>query len=320
MENRPVFTIVVPFYNPGDLIENSIESLNNLLNKNFNVVFVDDGTDVEKDKIYKLIQQKSLFEYKIITQENCGIGVARNTGLQNANGEWLIFLDCDDSISPSTLDDYLTVISRNDQIDFAFSDFSLVSISDIQKHLAQENFSYDIYSRDEIVQSFLRRKNRILTPGTVYRKSFLEKNNLIFKPIRWSEDQLFIWECIFNSAVVAYVKLPLYNYLTNVSTSIMASTKVDVMIESFKYFEEIGKQSPYKSTRKYLFARWLLGTLHTLAVRDDYEGFEKVFIKMSARKFLNKLITFPDFKVKILAFYNFLFRKRAFFKLLRRAK
>lgn len=101
-ENKPIddnidLSIVVPVYNYVDIIESNIDSiLNQKTEYNYQLIIVDDGsTDGAADVLKKYADNPNV---KLIFQKNAGIGAARNTGINNADGKYLMFVDCDDIV------------------------------------------------------------------------------------------------------------------------------------------------------------------------------------------------------------------------------
>ena len=91
----PKISIIIPFYNVENYIEKCIKSVKNQTFTDFECILIDDESpDNSKQIAEKLIENDSRF--KIISQLNKGLGGARNTGLDNAKGEWVVFLDSDD--------------------------------------------------------------------------------------------------------------------------------------------------------------------------------------------------------------------------------
>lgn len=101
-ENKPIddnidLSIVVPVYNYVDIIESNIDSiLNQKTEYNYQLIIVDDGsTDGAADVLKRYADNPKV---KLIFQKNAGIGAARNTGINNADGKYLMFVDCDDIV------------------------------------------------------------------------------------------------------------------------------------------------------------------------------------------------------------------------------
>lgn len=85
------FSIIVPVYNVEDYIAECLMSIMNQTEKDYEVILVNDGS---KDKSIDIAKK---YPVKIINQENKGLSEARNTGVKHAKGEYIIFLDSDDS-------------------------------------------------------------------------------------------------------------------------------------------------------------------------------------------------------------------------------
>ena len=99
------FSVVIPLYNKEHYIEATIQSVLNQTCRDFEVLVVDDGS---KDNSLALARKFESERVRIIPQENQGVSVARNTGILNAQGEFICFLDADDEWRP----DYLATIDE----------------------------------------------------------------------------------------------------------------------------------------------------------------------------------------------------------------
>ena len=97
---KDLVSIIVPCYNVSKWIDDLLKSLDVQTYKNFEVIFVNDGS---KDETEKLLKDycKEHKNCKYITQENQGVSVARNNGIALASGEYVCFVDPDDMIAPN---------------------------------------------------------------------------------------------------------------------------------------------------------------------------------------------------------------------------
>lgn len=87
------FTVVIPLYNKEHYIQNALQSVLQQSHQDFEVIVIDDGsTDRSLNVVKRIISEK----VTIIRQNNQGVSVARNTGIENAKGEYIAFLDADD--------------------------------------------------------------------------------------------------------------------------------------------------------------------------------------------------------------------------------
>lgn len=94
------FSVVIPLYNKEHYIEQTIRSVLNQTCTDYEVIVVDDGS---KDNSLALARKYESDRVRIIAQENQGVSVARNTGIQNARGKFIAFLDADDQWQPEYL-------------------------------------------------------------------------------------------------------------------------------------------------------------------------------------------------------------------------
>jgi glycosyltransferase involved in cell wall biosynthesis len=98
-ENPPLVTVVIPCYNQAHFLGEAIESVLSQSYRRFEVVVVDDGSTDETSEV------ASRYEgVRLIRQENRGLAGARNRGLGEAKGEFLVFLDADDRLLPGALE------------------------------------------------------------------------------------------------------------------------------------------------------------------------------------------------------------------------
>ena len=87
----PKFSIIIPVYNAASTITRTINVLKELDNNNFEVILVNDGsTDDTKNVLNQAISSDSRF--KVLDKNNQGPGIARNYGIEHAQGEYLLFL------------------------------------------------------------------------------------------------------------------------------------------------------------------------------------------------------------------------------------
>lgn len=94
------FSVVIPLYNKEHYIEATLRSVLNQTCTDYEVIVVDDGS---KDDSLSLARKFESKRVRIIHQENQGVAVARNTGILNARGEFICFLDADDEWRPEYL-------------------------------------------------------------------------------------------------------------------------------------------------------------------------------------------------------------------------
>ena len=99
------FSVIVPVYNVADYLKNCVESLLSQNCDDWEIILVDDGsTDGKSPALCDDYAEKHPELVRVIHQANGGLGAARNTGIETAKGEYLLFVDSDDTLTPDTLE------------------------------------------------------------------------------------------------------------------------------------------------------------------------------------------------------------------------
>ena len=120
-ENCKKISIIVPFYNSKDYISNCIDSIISQTYKNYEIIFVDDGSSDFTDRyIEDYLNKKNFSNYKILKKENEGPGIARNYGINNSNSDYIAFIDSDDVWKEKHLELLFDFLEKN-SYDFAFT-------------------------------------------------------------------------------------------------------------------------------------------------------------------------------------------------------
>ena len=110
MNNNAKVSIIIPTYNYGFCIEQSIRSVIRQTHQDFEVIVVDDGSNDDTQQVVQSIEDRRI---KYIYQQNQGANVARNRGFYEACGDYIIFLDSDDMLAANHLEEYLGVANSN---------------------------------------------------------------------------------------------------------------------------------------------------------------------------------------------------------------
>ena len=105
-------SVIVPVYNVEQYLSQCLDSIINQTYKNLEIICVDDGSPDNSGKILDEYAEKDN-RIKVIHQENQGVSVARNTGLDNATGEWVSFIDSDDYIKLDFYERMINVALKN---------------------------------------------------------------------------------------------------------------------------------------------------------------------------------------------------------------
>lgn len=146
--------MIIPCYNYGQYLSEAVQSVLDQTLQDFEIVVVDDGSTDEQTK--QIISQLNNPKIRVIRQENKGLSAARNAGIKEAKGEFIVPLDADDKLDPTYLEKCLWVFEHNAQAGWVYT--------------ATQTFGdYDYVWLEEF--DFQRFLERNLIPATaMYRK------------------------------------------------------------------------------------------------------------------------------------------------------
>lgn len=117
-------SVIVPIYNGQKTMCMAIESILNQSYQNIEVILVDDGSS---DRSLQLIQEYANLDSRVkyVTQKNKGLAGARNTGLRLSKGEFVLFVDCDDSLEATAVEELVTCIESKPKASFVLFGFNV---------------------------------------------------------------------------------------------------------------------------------------------------------------------------------------------------
>lgn len=192
----PKISVIIPIYNVEPYLDETFNSLLNQSFKDYEVIVVNDGSTDDSDKIVRKYQTFDS-RIKYYQQKNQGQSAARNLAMQYAQGEYIYFMDADDTIEPNTLELCYKYI-QNTQADFIFFDgevmyedgASLITWGDYHRtHLVEENRKY---TGDFLLNFMLDKwKHSCVVWLLMIRKSYIDRIQLNFYNGIIHEDELY---------------------------------------------------------------------------------------------------------------------------------
>ncbi|MTM73415.1 glycosyltransferase, partial [Turicibacter sanguinis] len=228
MVNKVMVSIIIPVYNVEKYLEECLDSAINQTYRNIEIIVVNDGsTDGSLSILNEYASKYS--NLKIINQENKGLSAARNSGLKQVKGKYVYFLDSDDFIDLTMIEECVDLAEKNDldiinfdaQV-FYDSDF----ITDFKPDYDRSKIlNQDIYSGQDFYKYTIN-YNAYKAPVwlSFYRLAFLKKNKLDFYEGITHEDELFSAKAFLCATKVMYLCKP-YFYRRVRKGSIMTESK-----------------------------------------------------------------------------------------------
>lgn len=333
-----MISIIVPVYQTDEYIEKCMKSLCEQTSHEFEVILVNDGTkDLSVEKAESILE-KGRISYSVCFAKdeegniiNKGLACARNLGIDNAMGEWILCIDSDDYIHPRTIEILTNEIKKNTAPLIIYNYKNVVEDFSLEKYLEKDtkNYEVEMISKNQLIRGFFDRKMRVVIPTILVKKEFLEKYHIRYpENSRYSEDQIYLWKVFLCSNTVLYIHKVLYFYVHR-ANSIMTSASLEqvvcgyesgrVAFEEFRDFasEQFNENNAGINYNK-VIARWILGLSHSSAMLLDYNDFCVFLNKMSYKKEIIKLLDYKDLKT-ILATILLLVNKKIYYKVAKRS-
>lgn len=231
-------SIIIPIYNVAPYIEACLKSVFSQTYKNLEIILVDDCGNDNSIEIAKTIVKEEGQDYNIkflYHQFNRGLSASRNTGLKEATGDYVFFLDSDDTITPHCIND-LIVPALNDKFDIIVGDYCVISNKNTTSLLNLEN-GY-IKGNKNIISCFTNGKCYLMAWNKLLNRQFLIENNLLFKEGILHEDILWSYKLACCADLMYVVKKITYLYLIR-----SGSITQKIGTRNFESFIEIIKES-----------------------------------------------------------------------------
>lgn len=293
MNDMKEISVIVPIYNVEKYLKKCLQSLQNQNFESYEVILVDDGSTDNSRKIAEKYVEVHRDTFTVVAQENKGLSEARNTGMQYAKGRYICFVDSDDYVEESYLQEmYLCAEKTGSELVFcAFR--SVDEKGNLIKDVFEQGFrAGNTYKIDD-------RKDLLLTQNAawnkLYKKEIIDKNDLKFTPGAWYEDLRFVKKYMLFASKFAYCDLVLYNYLIR-QGSIMNSMSskrnveiVDAIDEVTEFYKTKDVFEVFREEIEFLAIDHIyISALVRLIRSGDKKQFEEV-----RREFLKR---FPEYK------------------------
>ncbi|MBR1649188.1 MAG: glycosyltransferase [Alphaproteobacteria bacterium] len=211
MQNNALLSVIIPVHNVEKYLEQCLTSVVNQTYENLEIICVNDGST---DNSMAILESYAANDkrIKIINQQNRGLSLARNAGIEKASGELIAFLDSDDWLE---LDFYEKLINRlqKDNSDIAIGEtyYKYPHYTGKNEWVNMFNFKKDT----DVIDTIFDKQNLIYSCACwnkVYRSSLIQDNNIRFPAGLLIEDVPFTFAAIINARKISLVRGAILNY------------------------------------------------------------------------------------------------------------
>ncbi len=214
-------SIIIPVYNVGKFLDKTLNSLINQTYKNIEIICVNDGSTDNSLEILQKFTEKDK-RIKVLTQPNSGPATARNNGLENMTGKYVMFCDADDWFEPTMAEEMINAIEENNA-DFVVCDTNVVDEFEGIDRCDSRNGYKISYEGLKKFNSFQEIQNVSFTLwNKIFKKSIIDKHNISFPDGNYYyEDTAFTFQYLLASNHAFFINKKLYNYFRRDEGSLM---------------------------------------------------------------------------------------------------
>ncbi|SDM78159.1 glycosyltransferase family 2 protein [Bacillus sp. OK048] len=241
----PLVSVIIPVYNTEKYLNKSIPSILDQTYKNIEIIIVNDGsTDRSDEKIKNYIYQDQRVIY--CKQKNRGPSAARNAGIEISSGEFIIFVDADDTVEKEYVEKLVTAAIKfnHDIVSCGYTEISIhgnIKLNDFWDEKTDN-------SKEQFIINIFQGVGGTLW-GKVFKREIILKHNLRMNPeINMCEDMVFVLQYATHCVRCGSIKESLYNYnrLNENSITAMLNLKhLESLIIVIKRIEEVLKMNTF---------------------------------------------------------------------------
>lgn len=235
-------SIIIPAYNVAKYVDEAIHSCMQQTYKNIEIIVVNDGST---DNLLEVLQKYDKYTeiIKVISERNQGLSIARNIGMEHATGKYIMFLDGDDWLEYTLVEQ--CVVNMEEGLDAFF--YNAIECTDFEGKIIdrQEQKKYNITEcicdGSTIFQNGMNRSIKHEAWRGCYSKRFLDENSIRFIPKVFYEDNSFWIDIMLNAKRIKYSNIFGYNYRVRKGSIINSSAtyeKIDSVFFLSKYMLE----------------------------------------------------------------------------------
>lgn len=288
-------SIVVPVYNVRNYLRECIESILSQDYNNYEIILVDDGSTDGSERICDEYSGRYA-NIKTVHQKNGGVSKARNTGINNCRGRYILFLDSDDFLCENCLKKSMQIIKAESP------DFLMTQIKVCGEENTSEIKNNIIVNSESVIETFNNVVDVYLWNASIYFADTIKSNNIYFEEgLTGVEDFDFFFKVLFAANKIYVTDICMFTYRVEREGSIMTEMKKgsfdNIGRTYLKYIKELLKRYRRKDIENILRVignAWYYAVLN-IRSKKDCDDYYKI-----AEKYKRILKYVTGYKKKIL--------------------
>ena len=249
----PKLSIIIPVYNVEAYLRACLDSVLDEQQTDYEVLIINDGSTDSSPQIVAEYVEMQPERFRLVTTENGGLGHARNTGLALASGDYVLFLDSDDSLSPGAVGEILSQCEAD--FDICFFDFLTVNESGRELARTKGCGKTDTFTLADYPELLFDPPNAW---NKLWRRSLFLDNGIVFPDRLWFEDLATSPRLYLRADKLCAVDRAWYRYLlrqgsiTNNKNPTRNLDMITALDQTLEDYRQQGQFDHYKPQLEYM--------------------------------------------------------------------
>jgi len=283
-------SVIIPLYNAENYISKCLDSIVNQTYKNFEIIVINDKSkDNSWDVLNEYVAENLNIDFKIISNEiNLGLSKTRNKGMEIATGDYILFMDNDDTLADElSLQHFIDKTDNDPDIILGKTRFLLNDIPKESNYHKLKN-KKETYIDHEILDGFFSGEWAVTAWNKLYNADFLKRNSLKFLDDLLHEDELWAFETAVAANKINFLDQETYVYYSMSNPNSMTAT---VGLKNIEHYLIILTRKLEMSSEKGLYAKSSLAesylknfanyTILSNVCKMDFGIFKTFYIKIT---------------------------------------
>jgi len=312
-------SIIVPIYNREHALTTCVKSISEQTYKNIQIILIDDGS---KDNSLAVAKQIAQSDNRVIVlnQDNYGAALARRRGFQYASGEWIMFVDSDDTIEKNMVQELLNKCHQ-DNSDICLCGYNIVSENQTNPYYIP--FDTNILDRKRIIEECIKPmvgydKNKKIDylPGfswnKIFKKGVIDDSMFLSDREYFAEDTLLQMYAFDNADTVSILNKPLYNYHVTLDslTNSYRENGTEIRMRTYNKIKELCVERGYYDIQvrlnNHLNGVIAYAMLNAIRGSKHYNNFKQEFLRIKQTdefKEFSRLFNFKESPAQYIKIY-----------------
>lgn len=277
-----MISIIIPVYNIASYIQECLESIYNQTYEDFEAILIDDGSTDNTYSVCKdfiINHNTKSCKFKLFRKNNAGVAAARLDGLKFSSGDWIMFVDGDDTLEPRAVETLARHITNSTNIIIGTFNYYI----NCEKKFVN-NKSLGKYNADEYIDLLLLGKVYVAPWAKLYRKNILSDEMLeLPNSVKNKEDFIMNMRIACSQkGDIYFINEAIYNYRFGRNDSALTIYKSNInlqyelkiknyIIEALKKYNKFNRHEACISYYYFNLLWYLKGTFRNLTIEECYE-------------------------------------------------